>query len=271
MSHLIGVGTARSGTGVNAGDQRRIRLAFISQKHNQFTYFSMQLGEPDWSKKDVLDFGGNVGNILRDPNSNIDSKRYWCIDVSKEAIECGRRAFPESHWIAYDRRCFFFNPGGIPGLPLPRMAQTFDYIVAYSVFTNTPRSDMLELVDELQLRLNPGGALAFTFIDPHHRSWPGEYEGDNLLWRLRREQELHPEVSIDIERIRRDAEDARGFMLVNGTDLYLVSDELPAYPAHEQRTCHVFHTEDYMKALFPNARVLPPVNNEMQHCCIIRK
>ena len=58
---------------------------------------------------------------------------------------------------------------------------------------------------------------------------------------------------------------------MNGTDLYLESDDLPAYPAHEQRTCHVFHTEDYMKALFPNARVLPPVNNEMQHCCIIRK
>jgi hypothetical protein len=151
------------------------------------------------------------------------------------------------------------------------MAQTFDYIVAYSVFTNTPRSDMLELVDELRLRLNPGGALAFTFIDPHYRAWPGEYQGDNLLWRLQREQELHPDISIDIERIRRDAEDARWFILVNGTDLYLESDDLPAYPAHEQRTCHVFHTEDYMKASFPNARVLPPVNNEMQHCCIIRK
>ena len=45
-------------------------------------------------------------------------------------------------------------------------------------------------------------------------------------------------------------------MLVNGTDLYLESDELPAYPAHEQRTCHVFHTEGYMKALFPNVRGL---------------
>ena len=36
-------------------------LAFISQKHNQFTYFSMQLGEPDWSKKDVLDFEAGLG------------------------------------------------------------------------------------------------------------------------------------------------------------------------------------------------------------------
>jgi SAM-dependent methyltransferase len=111
---------------------------------------------------------GNVGSILRDLNSNTDSKRCWCIDVSTEAIECGHRAFPESHWNAYNRRCFFFNPGGIPGLPLPRMAQTFDFIVAYSVFTNTPRSDMLQVVDELRLRLNPGGALAFTFIRLSH-------------------------------------------------------------------------------------------------------
>ena len=151
------------------------------------------------------------------------------------------------------------------------MGQTFDYIVAYSVFTNTPRSDMLELVDELRLRLNPGGALSFTFIDPHHRSWPGEYQGDNLLWRLQREQELHPDVSIDIERIRRHAEGARWFMLVNGTELYLESEGLADYSADEQRTCHVFHTEDYIKALFPDARILPPVNNEMQHCCIIQR
>jgi SAM-dependent methyltransferase len=246
-------------------------LAFLSQKQNQFTYFSMQLGESDWSRKDVLDFGGNVGNMLRDPNSNIDPERYWCIDVGREAIECARTAFPESHWIAYDRRCFFFNPGGTPGLPLPRIDKTFDYIVAYSVFSNTPRPEMLELVDELRLRLNPGGALAFTFIDPHHRSWPGDYPGDNLLWRLQREQELHADLGIDIDRIRRDAEDARWFMLVNGTDLYIETDDLPAYPAHEQRTCHVFHAEHYMKALFPDAKVLSPVNNEMQHCCIIRR
>jgi SAM-dependent methyltransferase len=271
MSHLIGVGTARSCTGLNAVDQRRITLAFMSQKHGQFTYFSMQLGEPDWSKRDLLDFGGNVGNILRDPNSNIDPKRYWCIDVSKEAIESGRAAFPESHWIAYDRRCFFFNPGGIPGLPLPRMPHTFDYIVAYSVFTNTLRSEMLELVDELLLLLNPGGALAFTFIDPHHCSWPGEYQGDNLLWRLEREQGLHPDVRIDVERIRWDAEDARWLMLVNGTDLYIECDDLPFYRADQQRTCHVFYTEAYMKTLFPIARVLPPVNKEMQHCCIITR
>jgi hypothetical protein len=36
-------------------------LAFISQEHNEFTNFSMQPGEPDWSKKDVWDFEAELG------------------------------------------------------------------------------------------------------------------------------------------------------------------------------------------------------------------
>ena len=60
MSHFIGVGTAQSSTGLNALDQRRIMLTSISQKHNQFTLFSMQLGEPDWRKNDVLDIEAGV-------------------------------------------------------------------------------------------------------------------------------------------------------------------------------------------------------------------
>jgi hypothetical protein len=35
-------------------------LAFTSQQHTQFAYFSLQLGKPDGSKKDVLDFGAGL-------------------------------------------------------------------------------------------------------------------------------------------------------------------------------------------------------------------
>src|SRR5215204_3193650 len=114
-------------------------MSFLSTKIGQFTYFALQLGEQDWRGKNVLDFGGNVGNILRDPTCTIDHERYWCLDVVKESIDRGKATFPQSHWIFYDRHCFFFNPQGMKNLKLPQLEEKFDYIVAYSVFTNTSR------------------------------------------------------------------------------------------------------------------------------------
>ena len=159
-------------------------MAFFSTKMGQFTYFSLQVSEPVWRGKNVLDFGGNIGNMLRDPNSTIDHERYWCLDVAKESIEKGKAAYPNSHWLFYNRYCFFFNPHGVPNLALPNLDQAFDYIVAYSVFTNTTPTDMLQLVKQLEGLLATDGTLAFTFIDPHYYSWPGHYYGDNFQWRL---------------------------------------------------------------------------------------
>ena len=49
---------------------------------------------------------------------------------------------------------------------------------------------MLELVNQFEGLLAHNGALAFTFIDPHYLSWPGQYHGNNLQWRLEREQAI---------------------------------------------------------------------------------
>src|SRR5689334_3488312 len=117
-------------------------MAWISSKMRQYNYFAKQLNDWDWSRKDILDFGGNVGNILKDPSSTIDEERYWCLDVVEEAIEKGKASYPKAHFHLYDRYCYFFNPTGIPGLRLPHFEQRFDYIIAYSVFTNANRSDM---------------------------------------------------------------------------------------------------------------------------------
>ena len=60
-------------------------------------------------------------------------------------------------------------------------------------------------------------------------------------------------------------------LLVNSNDLYVETEDIRAYEPEQQETCHAFYTETYMKNLLPHATVMPPVNNEMQHCCIIRK
>ena len=250
-------------------------MAFFSTKTGQFTYFSLQVGKPSWSGKTVLDFGGNIGNILRDPNSTIDPERYWCLDVVKDSIDQGKTLYPRSHWIFYDRYCFFFNPYGVPKLPLPKLDQSFDYIVAYSVFTNTTQSDMLELIVQLENMLATGGTLAFTFIDPFYFSWPEKYAGNNFQWRLEREIQLEGEkgntLNIDTKDLMRRARNAAWCVLVNGEDLYIETEEIGFYEPERQRTHHVFYTEAYMKKLLPQATILPPVNDEMQHCCLITK
>jgi SAM-dependent methyltransferase len=244
-------------------------MTWISAKQNQFTYFAEEIGETDWRGKSVLDFGGNIGNMLRDPNCTIDPERYWCIDIDRESLAAGRKVWPEAHWVHYDRRCFFFNPDGVPNLPVVDVGRKFDAIVAYSVFPNTPLTDMLDLVPQLEQLLEPGGVLAFTFIDQNWFSWPGEYDGDNFRWRLEREKNdlQSPRTLEMIERARR----ANWCMLVNGTDLYVETEEIDPVPPAQQRTCHVFHTVPFMESLFPHAVMQPPANGEMQHCCLIRK
>src|SRR5215470_3492320 len=141
-------------------------MSFISNGSGRFRYFDLQLGKPVWRGKTVLDFGGNVGAILSDPGSTIDPALYWCIDVSSDAIEEGKRKHPEAHWLFYNRYNFAFNPGGVDREELPAAERDFDYILAYSVFTHTSRAEMLETVAQLGSRLAAGGVLAFTFVDP---------------------------------------------------------------------------------------------------------
>jgi len=240
------------------GSVEQQALRSQSVKTSQFAYFDKQLDRPDWAGKSVLDFGGNRGNILQDPSCRIDRSSYYCLDVIKEAIDEGRKTFPDAHWFHYDRYNCSFNPTGIANLAIPDFERKFDVILAYSVFTHTTLEEMTELVSQLEARLAPGGTFAFTFIDPH---WNG-----NLKWRLQRVN-----GKADVEQ----SVGARWCALVND-ELFIENngrwvDETEPCLANSCLTYHVFYTEEFLRELFPRAIVRPPVNGEMQHCCIIRK
>ena len=237
-------------------EQRAMRAQVA--KAGQFAYFDAQLDHPDWREKRVLDFGGNKGNLLLDPECTIRHRNYYCIDVIREAIDEGRKTFPEANFFHYDRYNCSFNPEGIVDQPVPDLGVEFDVILAYSVFTHTTWEETKDLIDQLRARLAPGGVLAFTFIDPHWES--------NLRWRL--EKYNSPDRT---EALLAKSLHADWCSLVNGTELYVNSAGLWDESPENCITYNVYYTENFLRSQFPGAQIKKPVNGEMQHCCEISR
>jgi len=238
-------------------------------KTGQFIYFDKQLNYPDWNVKTVLDFGGNIGNLLQDSNEKISQENYHCIDVLEEALEIGRKRFPHAHWYHYDRYNPSFNPGGKAETSLPVMGIKFHMILAYSVFTHTTLEDMHDLIDQLHQCLHPGGILAFTFFDPHYRCQSETKYENNLHWRLEKNRLKNPEV--DVTALLNLSNGAQWCTLVGDSTLYLNSNGSWPEELEGCLTYNVFHTAEFIQQEFPSALIRPPVNGEMQHCCLIHR
>ena len=242
---------------------RRFRWNLVSTRLTQFSYFDRLLGRPAWEGRKVLDFGGNVGTFLAGAGDRVDHADYWCIDLNRAVVEQGRRTHPRAHFVHYDRYNSQYNPHGVRHLPVPDCGVKFDIILAFSVFTHTDRREMLELVAALRRMLAPGGVLAFTFFDPHYDrslSDPAQPSGPALRGYF------GPQGAGEVA--------GRGRWYVS------IDDELYVEPGDElcQQTrlgrpleSYVsFFTADYVAALFPEAKVLPPASPEWQHCCVLR-
>jgi len=247
-----------------SAEQRALRVQL--RKSGQFAYFNRQLDNPDWSGQ-VLDFGGNVGSLLLDPTCTIRPEDYYCVDVIPEALEEGRKRFPQAHWVHFNSYNCSFRPEGIRDLPIPDMGIEFRKILAYSVFTHTTREEMNELVAQLQACLAPDGTLAFTFIDPHFTAWPETYNGCNLKWRLERAREINS--SVDVNGLLEQSRGAAWCALVNGAELFVNGNGLWPKEAQTCMTYNMFYTVEFLQQEFPLATIRPPVNGEMQHCCIM--
>jgi len=236
----------------------------VSTRNTQFDYFDQALGRPAWKGRKVLDFGGNVGTFLAGAGNRIDHQDYWCLVLNLDVVEQGRRTYPEAHFIHYNRYNSQYNPNGVRYLSIPACGVKFDIIVAFSVFTHTDRSEMVELVGSLRSMLAPGGVLAFTFDDPRYDrslSDPDRPPGSPVLWNL--ESQGRQEV----------ADRARWYILIND-DLYVEPGDEFNHQTRDgsplESYCSYF-TVEYIISLFPDASVFPPVGPEWQYCCVLKK
>jgi SAM-dependent methyltransferase len=253
-------------------------MSFISVASERLTYFDSLLGKPDWERAKVLDFGGNRGASLS--SGRIRDNNYWCLDVSRDAMECGKREHPNAHWIFYDRYNFHFNPTGVPGLPIPFNEDKFDYILAYSVFTHTSKEEMIELVTSLRTFLRAHGKLAFTFIDPHFILPPdygdllrGKEIRTNLRLRLEKIRLQNP--AVPLENMLHQATGADWCTVVNYSDIYVNHEQIGHYSTKAQKLYDTFYTPACMERIFSGATIMPPPEDynaggaEMQHCCVL--
>jgi SAM-dependent methyltransferase len=252
--------------------EQRARRA-QARRAGQFAYFDRQLDRPAWGGKKVLDFGGNTGNLLSSPDCTIRHEDYYCLDVLRDALEVGRERFPRAHFVHYDRYSSQFNPGGVRHLPVPDCGVRFDFVFAFSVFTHTHPREMVELVGQLRRQLLRGGVLAFTFCDPAYDrslSDPRLPAGSDVRKNL--EQQRRKNTARDIDELVERAGRSRWCVVID-EELYvepgreLCLQERSGRPGESYCS---FFTVDYMRSLFPEATLAPPVSPEWQHCCILR-
>lgn len=258
---------------------------YISRATGQFTYFDRRFRNPDWNGKRLLDFGGNVGNLLLDPNCRIKPENYWSMDISRDAITEGARRHPEAHFIFYDRYNYEYNPTGTPGLPIPDPGVRFDYIVANSVVTHNNKADSLELIDQLMSLLTDDGRLAFTFLDPTwtpSESWvfhsgpnrEEHREKSNLRKGLERLSRFNPELDVARSLALAESRHLTWVTLVDSKDLVIDPDSHPPAEDRDRPVEHRlwgyinYYTAEFISELFPSAEIIPP-HGDRQHCAIL--
>lgn len=242
----------------------------ISTRSTQFCYFDTLLGSPAWKGRKILDLGGNVGTFLAGAGDAVNHEDYWCVDLNRKVIQYGRSDYPRAHFVHYDRFSTQYNPDGVRHLPIPDCGVKFDFALAFSVFTHVHRDEVLELVGQLRNMLKAGGTLAFTFCDARFdRSLTdsGKPSMDTvaMIEKQRRDQ------GITENEVLARARESDWFLQIDN-DVYV--EPGPEF-CHQERLgrpresyCSFFSTE-YMQSLFPGGKVLPPVEPEWQHCCVL--
>ena len=122
----------------------------------------------DWENSNVLDFGGNRGNLLEDlvaSEYDFNPENYTSLDVDPSGLELGQQNFPASSWVHYNAGNPVYNPNGVTGHALPFRPNTFDVSVAYSVHSHSTYEQLVWDLTQLKKVTKPGGLIVTTIVD----------------------------------------------------------------------------------------------------------
>jgi SAM-dependent methyltransferase len=225
-------------------------MSFIVSRKPRLPIFQEALEIDDWKGLKILDYGGNMGNILQYgiDADQIDPADYTCIDVDKQALAYGRECFPEATWIHYDRFNEVYNTDGKEYLKFPFEDSTFDIACAYSVHSHASyeafKFDLLELK-----RVSNVVATSFVdirFIDILRHKRQKEYEKVALEWRR----------PFPLETYR---------YYVNGTEIYYTKDEIPK--CDYLITCY---NRVWLKNEHPEITIVAPFNSHHQAMLVLK-
>ena len=133
-------------------------LLLSNLKRDLYTPLSQSF---NWENLKILDFGGSKGNLLRSSKGKILPTNYTSVDVDIEAIELGKKDYPEANWIHLDLYSPMYNPAGNAKIELPKK---YDIVFAYSVFTHTSFEYFIETIDILKTYLNSNGKIYISMI-----------------------------------------------------------------------------------------------------------
>lgn len=245
-------------------------MPFISTRVSQFSYFDQLLGQPVWQDRKILDFGGNRGGFLVGAGDQVKHENYWCMDIVREALDDGRRQFPQAHFVHYNRYHSEYNPSGIRYEQVPDCGLKFDFILAFSVFTHTHQKEIHELVAQLRRMLEPNGTLAFTFTDPSYDTGLSSLPSGRYMRKLLKMlQSDFP--SLDIESTLERASQCNWSILIDDQLWIEPGDGLCQMEREGEpmESYCAYYAVDYMAALFPDGKIRPPVGDSWQHCCIL--
>jgi len=123
--------------------------------------------DPEWYKKEILDFGCNVGHLLTTSDGKINPTKYTGVDINHNSLEIAKNLHPSATWTHYNGYNSTFNPTGDTNEPF-RVKNKPEIIIAYGVFTHCDFNEIIRIIDYMKTILAPNGIIVFSLWEDIH-------------------------------------------------------------------------------------------------------